>query len=362
MVLLQVADDERLATAVADALAGGPPVTPRAPESALAAVRPELPVTEPDAAVVVATSGSTGVPKAVVLTASALRFSADATHRRLGGPGEWVCALPTHYVAGLMTVVRAVVADRGLRFTAPDLTELPEPGERSYVSLVATQLHRVLSRREQLDRLRGYAGVLAGGSAIPDGLREAALSAGVNLVTTYGMSETCGGCVYDGVPLDGVSVELTEERIGLRGPMVFAGYRLRPELTADVLDGDLVWTNDRGRLTPDGRLEVLGRFDDVVISGGEKVDLAAAQRLCDEVTGPGQARVILLGMPDPQWGVRVVAVTTGEWRLDDLLDRLRGRLGRAGLPKELRRVPDLAYTSTGKIDRAGLMATWQDEG
>ena len=361
-MLLRVAEDEQLAAALADALAGGPPVTPRASEAARAAIRPDLPVTEPGAAVVVATSGSTGDPKAVVLTASALQFSAAATHRRLGGPGEWVCALPTHYVAGLMTVVRSVVAGRGLRFTSPDLADLPEPGERSYLSLVATQLHRVLGRPEQVSRLRGYAGVLAGGSAIPAALREAALAAGVNVVTTYGMSETCGGCVYNGVALDGVSVELAGERIGLRGPMAFAGYRLRPELTAHVLDGDLVWTNDRGRIAADGRLEVLGRFDEVVISGGEKVDLAAAQRLCDELVGPDAAPVVLLGVPDRQWGVRVVAVTTGDWRLEDLLAGLRGRLGRAGLPKELRRVPELAYTSTGKIDRTALQAAWQDEG
>jgi o-succinylbenzoate---CoA ligase len=361
VVLLRVAEDEQLAAALATALDGGAPVTPHAPASALAAVRPEEPVTEPGAAVVVATSGSTGDPKAVVLTASALRFSAEATHRRLGGPGEWVCALPTHYVAGLMTVLRSVVAGRGLRFAAPDLDELPRPGDRSYLSLVATQLHRVLARPEQLDRLRGYAGVLVGGSAIPGGLRDAALVAGVNLVTTYGMSETAGGCVYDGSALEGVSVELADQRIGLRGPMVFAGYRLRPELTEQVLDGDLVWTNDRGRIGTDGRLEVLGRFDEVVISGGEKVDLAAAQRLCDEVIEADEAPVVLLGVPDPQWGVRVVAVTTGEWSLEALLGRLRGRLGRAGLPKELRRVAELAYTSTGKIDRAGLLAAWQDE-
>lgn len=361
-MLLRVAENEELAAALADALAGGPPVTPQAPASALAAVRPDVPVTEAGAAVVIATSGSTGTPKAVVLSARALEFSAHATHERLGGPGEWVCALPTHYVAGLMTVVRSVVAGEGLRFTAPDLGELPAPGERSYLSLVATQLHRLLGRPEQLAKLRGYAGVLAGGSAIPDGLKDAAEAAGVRLVTTYGMSETAGGCVYDGVPLSGVSVELVDQRIGLRGPMAFSGYRLRPELTAEVLDGDLVWTNDRGRISGDGRLDVLGRFDDVVISGGEKVDLAAAQRLCDELITPDEAPVVLLDVPDAQWGVRVVAVTTGEWTLDALVTRLRGRIGRAGLPKELRRVAELAYTSTGKIDRAGLRAAWQSEG
>jgi O-succinylbenzoic acid--CoA ligase len=173
------------------------------------------------------------------------------------------------------------------------------------------------------------------------------------------MSETCGGCVYDGVPLAGMRVELDGERISLGGPMAFSGYRLRPDLTSAVLAGDLVRTQDRGRWR-DGRLEVLGRIDDVVVSGGEKVDLAAAQQACDELFGPGV--LALLAVPDPRWGARVVALATTSLDLADVRARLGDRLGRAALPKELRAVPRLAYTSLGKLDRAALQRSWQEVG
>ncbi|MFZ0531078.1 MAG: AMP-dependent synthetase, partial [Propionicimonas sp.] len=193
----------------------------------------------------------------------------------------------------------------------------------------------------------------------PEGLRRRAAAAGVNLVATYGLSETCGGCVYDGVPLDGVRVELDGERIGLGGPMAFLGYRGRPELTRAVLEGDLVRTSDRG-VWSQGRLRVLGRADDIVISGGENVDLAAAQRVCDAEFGAGS--LVLLAVPDPRWGVRVVGLTTAGLEPADVRARLEPQLGRASVPKELRRVDHLAYTSIGKIDRAALMLSWQEAG
>lgn len=347
-----------LVAGVAEALGGGPPVAPLPEPRLLSALRPEEPVTEPDAAAVVTTSGSTGEPKAVVLSRRALAFSANATHERLGGPGDWICALPTQHVAGLMTIVRAVVAGTAVSFVRSDLSDLPEPTRRSYISLVAAQLDRALDDRAIAARLRSFAAVLVGGSAVPATLRERAAESGVNTVATYGMSETCGGCVYDGVPLSGVRVEFDGERIGLGGPMAFSGYRLRPDLTAQVLTGDLVRTQDRGRWT-DGRLQVLGRTDDVVISGGENVDLAAAQRVSDAEFGPGA--VTLLAAPDERWGSRIVAVTTLPLDLGEVRDRLEPRLGRAATPRELRRIGELAYTSLGKIDRTALLRSWQED-
>lgn len=327
-----------------------------------AALHADEPVTEPDAALVVATSGTTSIPKAVVLSASAIRFAAAATHERLGGVGDWVCALPTQHVAGLMTIARAVVAGTDLTFAGGDLADLPDPGQRSYLSVVAAQLDRAVNDRSLTERLTGYAAVLVGGSAIRPELLAEAQAAGIPVVTTYGASETCGGCVYDGVALPGVRIELDGERVGLGGPMVFSGYRLRPELTAKVLHGDLVSTNDRGRFV-DGRLQVLGRFDDVVISGGEKVDLAQAQRVCEEEFGTPQAGgPVLLALPDPRWGHRVVAVSTAAFSLEQVRARLEPRIGRAATPKELRQVAAMAYTSIGKIDRAALLASWQQKG
>ncbi|MGC3994010.1 MAG: AMP-binding protein [Propionicimonas sp.] len=357
--MLRLLDGPGLVDGLAEALDGGRPVAPVPEDRQRAALALDEPVLEPGAAAVVTTSGSTGEPKAVVLGADAIRFAAHATHARLGGPGDWVCALPTRHVAGLMTIARAIVARTRVRFARGDLSDLPEPDGRTYLSLVAAQLDRALDRPADVELLRAHAAVLVGGSAVPARLRERAEEAGVTAVTTYGMSETCGGCVYDGRPLDGVRVELDAGRIGLGGPMAFLGYRLRPDLTRQVLAGDLVRTSDRGRWV-DGRLHVLGRIDDVVLSGGSNVDLGAVQRACDAEFGPGV--VAVLAVPDERWGSRVVAFVTAELTLADLRERLEPRVGSASVPRELRRAAAVAYTSLGKIDRAALLRAWAKGG
>jgi O-succinylbenzoic acid--CoA ligase len=350
-----------LASGLADALAGRGPVAPACEPRLAAALALAEPVTETGAAVVVPTSGTTSEPRAVVLTADAVTFSANATHQRLGGAGDWVCALPTQHIAGLMTVARAVVAGTSVRFARGDLADLPEADGRTYLSLVAAQLDRALAEPRLVGLLGDYAAVLLGGSAIPSGLVGRAKAAGIAVVTTYGASETCGGCVYDGRPLDGVRVELDGDRISLGGPMAFAGYRLRPELTASVLTGDLVRTSDRGRFV-EGRLEVLGRLDDVVISGGEKVDLAAVQHACDAAFGsPAAGGVAVLAVPDERWGSRVVGLTSAPLVLAEVQARLEPVVGRAAVPKELRQVAAMAYTSLGKIDRVALRRAWDGE-
>lgn len=351
---------EELPRALAEALAGRQVVVPlpAAGEGpVLTALRP--PVTEIEAGVLVATSGSTGLPKLVALSSPAIGASVSATHARLGGAGEWVCVLPTHHVAGMMTVARAVASGHRLRFAASDLSDLPAPDGRCYLSVVGAQLHRATGDPELLARLRDYAAVLVGGSAVSPRLLEQVRTAGVRLVTTYGMAETCGGCVYDGLPLDGVRVGFEDGRITLSGPMAFSGYRLDPELTARVLDGDTVRTSDRGMLV-DGRLQVTGRVDEVVISGGVNVDLAQAQRVSEAVLGPPEAGgPVLLAIEDERWGHRIVAVTLAEPDLVAVTDALRERLGPAALPRELRRVPALAYTPTGKVDRRALQRAWR---
>lgn len=355
---------EELPRALAEVFAGRQVVAPLpdiGQERVRAALRPEQPVTEAVAGVLVATSGSTGDPKAVMLSSQAVLASVAATHSRLGGAGDWVCVLPTHHVAGLMTVARAVASGHRVRFAASDLSDLPGPTGRCYLSVVGAQLHRVVDRPELVARLRDYAAVLVGGSAVSARLLGQVRQAGVRLVTTYGMAETCGGCVYDGLPLEQVRIGFAGERITLGGPMVFSGYRLDPELTAQVLDGDIVQTNDRGRMVA-GRLQVTGRVDDVVISGGVNVDLAQAQRVSEAVFGPPEAGgPVLLAIPDPRWGQRIVAITLAELDLATVIDRLREQLGAAARPRELRRVAALAYTPTGKIDRRALERAWQRE-
>ncbi len=360
MTIVDSSDAARLADAVAAALSGDACVAPVRPAdaAALAMLRADVPVAEPDAALIVATSGSTGTPKGVVLSRRALRASAAATHDRLGGPGTWTCALPPHYVAGVMTLVRSHEAGTRARFAASDLSDLaPGPG-RSYVSVVPTQLVRGLASADLTARLAGFDAVLVGGAALPADVHAAALERGVRVVRTYGMSETCGGCVYDGVPLAGVTVGTSGGRVTLAGDVLFSGYRLEPEATAAVLRDGVFRTADRGRLAG-GVLTVVGRVDDVVVSGGVNVDLAAVQRAADAAFGdPLAGGLVVLGIPDAEWGTRVVAATASDLDLASVRTRLRQALEPAALPTALRRVDSIPRTASGKIDRPALVSAW----
>lgn len=351
---------DRLAEALGDALAGGDPIVPvpaHGAEAVLEAVRPGEPVKEADIAAVVTTSGSTGHPRPVLLSRSAILASVAATHARLGGPGAWTCVLPTHYVAGLMVVARAVATGSPVRFGRGDLSDLPAPDARAYISLVPAQLHRALDDPAAAERLAGYATVLLGGAAVDTALLERAAAAGIAVVTTYGMAETCGGVVYDGRPLDGVGVrfepaEPASGRVLLTTPTAFRGYRFDPDATAAVLDGSTVRTSDRGRWA-DGRLVVDGRLDDVVISGGVNVDLASLQARLDAAWGPSV--VVAYAVPDPTWGALIAAATTGDVGVDDLRAHLPD-LDRAAVPRVVTRWAVLPTTSTGKPDRRRLAA------
>lgn len=364
-----------ITAALQEALHSGPPVAPlpndpAEAEAVRAMLQPDRPVTEPDAAAIVATSGSTGQPKGVVLSRAAMTASAEATHERLGGPGRWLLALPGHYVAGLMVLARAVIADLPVCDVGTDLSGLAQaverPGnERCYVSLVPTQLTRALRDAALTAALvRTDAVLLGGGPATPD-LVDRAQQAGIRVVTTYGMSETCGGCVYDGYPLDGVQLGLAAEgargdRILLGGPTVFSGYRLRPDLTEQTLVDGSVRTNDRGELNQ-GRLRVLGRFDDVVVSGGLNIDLAEVEAAARGWPGLGGGDIAVVGVPDADWGTKLVAYAeqgpdAGQLELSRLKGHLDGRIAHPHHPKDLVVLSRLPRTAAGKIDRRQLVA------
>jgi O-succinylbenzoic acid--CoA ligase len=356
--------------ALAAALRGdGPAVLPLPTGGArgaiTAALRPDLPVESDDVALVVPTSGSTGEPKGVLLTADALRHSVLAAQRRLGGPGQWLLALPVTHIAGLAVLLRSLAA--GTRPEVLDLyggfdagafaaaTERLDPDGRRYTALVPTQLHRLLDAGVDLT---AYDAILLGGAAAPAPLVQRAAAAGVRLVLTYGMSETCGGCVYDGTPLDGVDVAVEDDgAISIAGPVLFAGYRLRPDLTAEALvDGRFV-TSDLGRIDESGRLDVLGRTDDVIVTGGENVSASLVERVL--AAHPQVRACAVIGRPDDQWGERVVAVVQAV-RPDDVptLDELRsfaaGQLEPAALPKDLVVLGMLPMLDSGKPDRAAV--------
>ncbi|MBK8445352.1 MAG: AMP-binding protein [Micropruina sp.] len=355
-----IATGAAIPAAVAEALAGGPGVLVGADDTRIpTGWQPQGPPLARDVAVLIGTSGSTGAPKGVLLTRDAIAASVRATHRRLGGAGHWVCPLPMHYVAGMMTAARAALGGGALSVVPSELTELPLRPGRNYLSVVAAQLHRALESDAITGALAGFDAILVGGSAIPAGLLHRGREAGLTLVPTYGMAETCGGCVYAGVPLDDVAVTIDDDdRISLSGPMVFSGYRLDPRLTEQVLAGRTLRTSDRGRWSQ-GRLQVLGRADDVVISGGSNVDLAHVQRVADDELGPGVLAV--LAVPDERWGARIVALTDRDLDRTVITATLRRRLDAAAVPREVRRVAGLPRTSTGKIDRRVLRQRWNEE-
>jgi len=305
-------------------------------------------------AVIVPTSGSTGVPKGVELSAAALLFSARASLARIGArPGErWLCCLPGTYIAGIQVLVRSLVSG-----TDPVLADHADPGTVAasgcaYVSLVPTQLKRLLD--VDMSPLAGFRSVLLGGAAAPAGLLDAARAARVPVVTTYGMTETCGGCVYDGIPLDGARIKIgDDDRIWLSGPMLFSGYLGGPPAPGDgwLRSGDL------GRLDSAGRLTVRGRADDVINTGGSMVvpgEVAAALQTC-----PGVGDVAVLGQPDPEWGERVVAVVVPADPADPpTLEMLRlhvkERLPRYAAPSRIVMVDAVPALPNGKHDLVRL--------
>ncbi|MDQ3714887.1 MAG: AMP-binding protein, partial [Actinomycetota bacterium] len=228
-----------VADAVTDALAGTTTlcVLPDAPAPPghdwPSALHLDQPVNA-DVAAVLATSGSTGAPRAVLLTGRSLLASAHATLRRLSGPGAWLLALPVSSVGGLQVLVRsrladlnAVWLDRSAGFRADAFVsaarQLP-PGLPHYTSLVPTQLRRLVRDSAAVDALAGLDAVLVGGGPLDGGLRTAATDAGVRIVSTYGMTETAGGCVYDGIPLDGVYVQASPTGLRIGGDVVALGY------------------------------------------------------------------------------------------------------------------------------------------
>jgi o-succinylbenzoate---CoA ligase len=336
----------------------GPALMPGGPQALTGPLWPDEDSAADPTAVVVATSGSTGEAKGVLIPASALLASATATLARLGGPGQWILATPARYIGGIQVLTRSLIA--GTRPVCMDLTDgfrvpdfvaavssaLETPG-RHYTALVPTQLARIMTSPEGHQALRALDGIVMGGAPLKPALREAATD--VNLVSAYGMSETASGCVYDGVPLDGVSVRLEGELVAISGPVLARGYRKQPALTeASFVDGWFI-TSDLGRFA-DGRLEILGRADDMINTGGVKVPATAVQNLLEQhVTA-----ACVVGVDDPEWGQVVAAAVVGDADPELLRSHVRAALGAPAVPKILRVLPELPLRGPGKVDRAAV--------
>lgn len=307
------------------------------------------------AGLVVTTSGSTGHPKPVAISRRAAMASIDATGMR----GHWLLALPPDRIGGALVVARGHASGHGHTpmpagtFTAEAFADAVAglPGDAPlFASLVPTQLRRVLTSPAATEALRRFEAVLVGGAALPD-------DAPANIVRTYGMTETCGGCVYDGRPLAGVDVDVRDGRVRLSGPMLADGYLDAAGAIADdpafVVEDGRRWfvTSDVGRIA-DGRLEVEGRADDVIITGGLKVHPLAVERALGALDAVAEA--LVAPAPDPEWGQRLVAlVVPAEAGSPPSLDELRDApgLARHERPSALRVVEDLPRTEAGKIDR-----------
>ncbi|CRK60156.1 O-succinylbenzoic acid--CoA ligase [Alloactinosynnema sp. L-07] len=340
----------------------GPAVLPLGPDQTADGMGLDEPV-EPDTALVVRTSGSTGTPKGVLLSASALRASATATHERLGGPGVWLLAMPTYHIAGIQVLVRSILAGtepvvlQAKNFRPRAFVEAASDALGSigpvYTSLVPTQLTRIVNDGgDALAALRSFDAVLVGGAAVSPEIME---RSGARIVTTYGMSETAGGCVYAGAPLSGVGVRVVDGVISLRGPMLAHGYRLDPAGTAESFVDGWFRTSDTGTLEG-GALRVLGRLDDVINTGGVKVVAAAVERVL--TAQPRVTDACVLGLPDPEWGQRVaaaVAVGSDGWaNAESLRAAVREALGPAAVPKVIAVVDELPLTGPGKVDRLAV--------
>jgi O-succinylbenzoic acid--CoA ligase len=313
----------------------------------------------PETAVVIATSGSTGQPKGVELSAAALLHSARASLDRVRAtPGQrWLLCLPATHIAGIQVLIRSLAAGTDPVVAARADADVLAGSGCAHVSIVPTQLRRLLDADPGAAWARGFTSVLLGGAAAPAALVGAARAAGVPVVTTYGMSETCGGCVYDGRPLDGVTVTTGGAdgggRIRISGPVLFSGYRGRPDLTAAAMDGAWFVTSDLGVIGAGGRLAVRGRADDVIITGGEKVVAGEVAALLE--TCPGVREAAVVGRPDPEWGERVTAVIVPDNpaqppTLDLLCRHVRERLPRYALPRELVLRPAMPMLPSGKPD------------
>jgi len=341
--------------ALAGALAGEQAVFITAPE-----VNGKMPETHglpdevpDDVALIVESSGSTGTPKRLTLSGAALLASARAADSRLGGPGQWLLALPISYIAGSNVLVRSLVAETQpvmlntqLPFTADAFSHAAGmmKGERRYVSLVPIQLQRLLNSAESdqllLFRLRRFDAILVGGQAIDDKLLRQAAEFGLKIVRSYGSAETAGGCCYDGVPLDGVAVRISND-----GLIQISG----PTLALDVADADGWYTtNDLGQID-EGILRVTGRANRVINSGGLKVALDSIEDAVRAIGGVND--VAALAVSDAEWGERAAVVYTGSPEVADYIaaDAL-AQLGPAAKPVRVIRVDQIPRLTSGKPD------------
>ncbi len=315
---------------------------------------------------IVETSGSTAAPKRVALSPDALRASAQATADAIG-TGNWVLALPLNYIAGIMVVARSIVDRTQLvdlraepfeaqRF-ADEVGQLPDG--TWFTSFVPAQLARLVDLAERdttaARALNRFSTILVGGQAIPEGLVARAEALGARVVRTYGSAETAGGVVYDGVPIGDTSIRTDSEGVlQVSGSSLASGYLGDPDRTARDFTTEPSgqrWfrTSDRAEFT-DGKLTILGRVDDIIVTGGVKVSLADIDRVLEKFGSNARAT----WFTDAEWGQVPAVIADVELDLDAVRTHVERELGKPARPYRVVTVDAIPTLSSGKVDRTAL--------
>jgi len=349
---------------------GGPAVLPRLGGAKDVLTAPYE--VEPEVAIVIETSGTTGKPKRVWLSADALLSSARGHLESLGGDGVWWLVVPTSYIAGVQVLTRSILAGTQPIVATPGpfgpdrlldaLEELSEAkkSSRLYSAMVPAQLARLVDAAENDPRvlagLRLFDAILVGGQAIPQPLVTRAEQLGVRVIRTYGSAETSGGCVWNGRPLPGVVVSDMDGRLAIHGPHLAGGYLDDPALSSrHFIDKDGTrWfvTDDQGVIHPDGSIAIVGRVDDVIVSGGKKVSLAEVERiLVDE--GGFQGIVVVPGTHE-EWGQVPVIVSPAGIDLDRAKQLVGHILGVHARPDRVVTLNPIPVLASGKPDRVAI--------
>ena len=281
--------------------------------------------------IVVNTTGSTGIVKGIELTRANLLSSVAATHKFLGAKtGDvWSLLLPTNHIAGINVVARSIVLES-------DVVGVDDYAD--FTAIVPTQLHKALNGDAQLlSHLKGCRAVLVGGAATSSQLLDSAKNAGIKVVTTYGSTETCGGCIYNNQPLEGVSVQIDQTGLlQVAGPMVFeSGWYTTSDL-AEIKDG---------------KVFIFGRVDDVIISGGENISLVSIEKLLGE-------DFIAFGVPDDLWGSKLCLASTSKIDVAQVSKLITENIGKHAVPKEFVVISEIPLMGIGKPDRVTLLENY----
>ncbi|MFM9151781.1 MAG: AMP-binding protein [Candidatus Planktophila sp.] len=310
---------------------------------------------------IVETTGSSGTKKSVALTSAALLASTRAALDFLQArPGQtWALLLPIHHIAGINVLIRSLE----LGTTPVDLRNAAEYPATDFSAVVPTQIYRALNGDQKLlSHLKAAKFVLVGGARIQEDLLVQALDAGISIIRTYGMSETSGGCIYEGTPLNGVKVKISEEGlIQISGSILASAYLNHKNLWSQQFDGTWFTTSDLGRIDDDGTVEVLGRADDVYVTGGEKVSLVEVVETLEKTFPLQQWSAVAVA--DAQWGQRLVIAVVGADHptLDQIGVHISKVIGEFAKPKQLLTYAQMPTIGIGKIDTLSIVKRAKDE-